>query len=75
MDRAKELITVQLIPKDFGRAADLLVKSFYYNPSHVCIFADKNTRARLLKWGLKANLKLNLPPLLNSYLICLYFSN
>lgn len=51
---------VELKPKDFDRAAFLLAKSFYDNPSHVYIFANPKTRLNLLQWGLKANLKLNL---------------
>ena len=58
----RELNTVELTPKDFDSAADLLVEAFYDNPSHVYIFTNHNNRLKLLKWGLKANLKLNLAP-------------
>ena len=57
-----ELNIVELKPPDFDRAADLLAVAFYDNPSHVYIFRDRYTRLKLLKWGLKANLKLNLTP-------------
>lgn len=57
-----ELHTVELTPKDFDRAAELLAAAFYDNPSHVYIFTNQNQRLKLLKWGLKANLKLNLAP-------------
>lgn len=59
-DKALELDTVQLTPKDFDRAADLLADAFYDNPSHAYIFSDRHNRLELLKWGLKANLRLNL---------------
>lgn len=52
--------TVELTSQDFDRATDLLTEAFYTNPSHAYIFRDSNTRLKLLKWGLKANLKLNL---------------
>ena len=58
----QEINTVELTSKDFDRAAELLTEAFYNNPSHVYIFRDENTRARLLKWGQEANLKLNLAP-------------
>ena len=58
----QEINTVELTSKDFDRAADLLTEAFYNNPSHVYIFTNSNTRLKLLKWGLKANLKLNLAP-------------
>ncbi len=57
-----ELNTIRLTPKDFDRAADLLTEAFYNNSAHVYIFANEKTRLKLLKWGLKANLKLNLAP-------------
>ncbi|WP_019505456.1 hypothetical protein [Pleurocapsa sp. PCC 7319] len=41
-----ELNTVQLTPKDFDRAADLLVEAFYDNPAHVYILADQSTRLK-----------------------------
>jgi GNAT superfamily N-acetyltransferase len=56
------LNTVELTPKDFDRAADLLAEAFFDNPSHTYIFSNPNTRLKLLQWGLKANLKLNLTP-------------
>lgn len=57
-----EIETIQLTPQDFDRAADLLTEAFYNNPPHVYIFPDRTTRAKLLNWGLKAYLKLNLAP-------------
>lgn len=57
-----ELQTVQLTPKDFDRAADLLTEAFYHNPAHVYIDPNENTRANLLKWAMIANLILNLAP-------------
>ena len=51
---------VNLTPQDFDRAAVLLAKAFYDNPSHQYIFTEPKTRLKLLHWGLKANLKLNL---------------
>ena len=54
------LNTVELDNKDFSNAAILLAKAFYDNPSHKYIFSDKETRLKLLQYGLKANLKLNL---------------
>jgi GNAT superfamily N-acetyltransferase len=57
-----ELNTIELTPKDFARAAHLLAEAFFDNPSHTYIFPNPDTRLKLLQWGLKANLKLNLTP-------------
>ena len=54
--------TIELQPADFDRAADLLTEAYYNNSVHVYLCPDETTRAKLLKWGLKANLKLNLAP-------------
>ena len=62
MPNTTSINIVELKPPDFDRAADLLAEAFYNNPSHVYIFQEDRTRSRLLKWGLKANLKLNLTP-------------
>jgi ribosomal protein S18 acetylase RimI-like enzyme len=55
-----KLETVELAPPDFDLAAVLLADAFYDNPAHEYIFVDASTRLKSLKWGLKANLKLNL---------------
>lgn len=57
-----KLETVELEPPDFDLAAVLLAEAFYNNPSHEYIFVDPSTRLKSLRWGLKANLKLNLSP-------------
>ena len=62
MQNIKEINTVELKPSDFDRAADLLTEAFFDNPSHTYILQDIDSRAKLLKWALKANLKLNLTP-------------
>ena len=62
MQNSDRINTVELKPADFDRAADLLTEAFYDNPAHTYILQDINSRAKLLKWGLKANLKLNLTP-------------
>ena len=54
------LETVELTPQDFDRAAILLANAFYDNPSHQYIFQNPANREKLLCWGLRANLKLNL---------------
>ena len=62
MTNDRQIQTVELKPSDFDRAADLLTEAFFDNPSHTYILPDLNSRAKQLKWGLKANLKLNLTP-------------
>ena len=62
MQNIKETNIVELKPPDFDRPADLLTEAYYNNPAHVYICPHETTRAKLLKWALKANLKLNLAP-------------
>ncbi|PSB12282.1 hypothetical protein C7B62_02375 [Pleurocapsa sp. CCALA 161] len=62
MENKIQLETVELTPQDFDLAAVLLAEAFYNNPSHEYIFVDPSTRLKSLRWGLKANLKLNLSP-------------
>lgn len=54
------LNTVQLTPKDFDRAADLLVEAFYDNPAHVYInmSPDESSRLKATQWALRRNLDL-----------------
>ncbi len=53
-----KLDAVQLTPKDFDRAADLLVEAFYNNPAHVYIYMSPNESDRLkaIRWGFRRNL-------------------
>ena len=55
-----ELKTVQLTPKDFDRAANLLVEAFYDNPAHVYIYMSPNESNRLkaIYWAMRRNLNL-----------------
>ena len=59
-DTNLELNTVQLMPKDFDRAADLLVEAFYDNPAHVYIYmsSDESSRLKAIRWSLRRNLNL-----------------
>ncbi|MEM7760560.1 MAG: hypothetical protein AAF298_20880, partial [Cyanobacteria bacterium P01_A01_bin.40] len=60
INKNTRLELVKLAPQDFDLAAILLAEAFYQNPSHVYIFPHDLTRLKMLQWGLKANLKLNL---------------
>ena len=59
-DTNPELNTVQLTPKDFDCAADLLVEAFYDNPAHVYIYMSPNESSRLkvIRWSFRRNLNL-----------------
>ena len=59
-DTSIQLKTIQLTPKDFDRAVDLLVEAFYDNPAHVYIYMSSNesSRFKAIRWGFKRNLNL-----------------
>ncbi|MDJ0569484.1 MAG: GNAT family N-acetyltransferase [Pleurocapsa sp. MO_192.B19] len=56
----QELNIVELTPKDFDRAADLLAEAFYDNPLHVYIFPNPANRLKAIRWMLRGNLNNNL---------------
>ncbi|MGL5940884.1 MAG: GNAT family N-acetyltransferase [Waterburya sp.] len=56
----QKYLSLQLTPRDFDRATDLLIEAFYDNPAHVYIFMSSNESKRLkaIHWAFRLNLNL-----------------